>query len=60
MKKELALSALTAIIATTSSLKEQQQPNEAICNEAYLDHYVTGCQCKSPKPKYDTNLPESC
>lgn len=49
MKKELALSALTAIIAVSTDVKEQQQPQEAIVNEAHLDHYVTGCQCKSPQ-----------
>ncbi len=55
MKKELALSALTAIIAIGSDMQEQQQPQEAIVNEAKLDLFVTGCQCKSWKPKWISN-----
>lgn len=58
MKKELALSAITAIMAVSTEIKETQQSQESIVNEATFDHYVTGCQCKSWRPIKSVNLVE--
>ncbi len=54
MKKELAIAALTAIIAANVEIKNIEIENT--CNEVNMDLYVTGCQCKSPKPHWKTDM----
>lgn len=53
MKKEIALAALTALLAV--NLSTDQPIDDPIWPEAKLDTYVTGCQCKSPKPIWSIN-----
>lgn len=49
MKKELALAVLTAIIATNIEVVDIHE-----FPEANLDTYVTGCQCRCPRPHWET------
>jgi len=48
MKKELALSALAALLAV-SIQTEIEKTEISTQNEVIMDMYVTGCQCSSPR-----------
>lgn len=52
MKKTLAISAITAIMTAAAEMPDANITEVPVFNEASMDLFVTGCQCKSPKPRW--------
>lgn len=58
MKKELALATLAAILTANPSVRENHTTDHET-NEVTMDHYVTGCQCKTWKPRWSNQNDDS-
>lgn len=52
MKKELALAAILALIATNVTGSTQIDDVDHSEHSVNMDLYVTGCQCKAWKPRF--------
>lgn len=53
MKKELALLVLTTLVATSNNMVEINETPDSF--EINTDSYVTGCQCRSPRPHWKSD-----